>query len=58
VITARARAAESAGRLAALYGAFVLLVLLFEAFGPERLTRVIGRRRGDLLVTTRDFQLE
>jgi hypothetical protein len=28
-----------------------------EAFGPARLTRVIGRERGDLLVT-RDFRLE
>ena len=28
-----------------------------EAFGPSRLTRVIGRDRGDLLVT-RDFRLE
>jgi Interleukin-like EMT inducer len=28
-----------------------------EAFGPERLTRFVGRQRGDLLVT-RNFQLE
>jgi hypothetical protein len=28
-----------------------------EAFGPARLTRVVGRDRGDLLVT-RDFRLE
>jgi len=28
-----------------------------EAFGPERLTRVIGRDRGNLLVT-RSFRLE
>jgi hypothetical protein len=28
-----------------------------EAFGPERLTRVIGRDRGKLLVT-RSFRLE
>jgi hypothetical protein len=28
-----------------------------EAFGPARLTRVIGRDRGHLLVT-RDFRLE
>jgi hypothetical protein len=28
-----------------------------EAFGPARLMRVIGRDRGDLLIT-RDFRLE